>query len=83
MFNDVEKSQMSQSESPQSAKPERLVRLKEVESLTGLKKSSIYAGMRATPPTFPCCVRLSVRAVAWRESDIATWQTQRQQGGAN
>lgn len=60
-------------------KPERFLRLNDVEQLTGLKKTTIYAGMKADPPTFPCCVRLSARAVAWRESDIATWQTQRQQ----
>ncbi|QBM29758.1 helix-turn-helix transcriptional regulator [Hydrogenophaga pseudoflava] len=57
-------------------KPELLLRLPEVERLTGLKKSSLYAGMKAG--TFPACIRLSVRAVAWRESDIAVWQSQRQ-----
>ena len=61
--------------------PQRLLRLPAVENLTGLRKSSIYAAMRATPPTFPLCVRLSTRAVAWRESDIAAWQAQRQQAG--
>lgn len=59
------------------AKPENLLRLPAVEMLTALKKSSIYAGMKAG--TFPHCIRLSTRAVAWRESDIATWQAQRQQ----
>lgn len=72
---------MQTSSSPQPSKPERMLRLPEVESLTGLKKSSIYAGMKADPQTFPHCVRLSARAVAWRESDIATWQAQRQQTG--
>jgi prophage regulatory protein len=62
-------------------KPEKFLRLNDVESLTGLKKSSIYAGMKADPQTFPSCVRLSTRAVAWRESDIAAWQAQRQQTG--
>lgn len=57
-------------------KAQRLLRLPDVERLTGLKKSSLYAGMKAG--TFPACVRLSVRAVAWRESDIAAWQAQRQ-----
>lgn len=66
---------------PIPAKPERYLRLPEVESLTGLRKSSIYAGMKASPPTFPYCIRLSTRAVAWRESDIATWQAQRQPNG--
>lgn len=72
---------MQTNPNPQPAKPEKLLRLPEVESLTGLKKSSIYAGMKARPATFPHCVRLSVRAVAWRESDIAAWQAQRQQTG--
>lgn len=62
----------------QPSKPQRYLRLPDVESLTGLKKSSIYAGMRADPPTFPSCVRLSARAVAWRESDIAAWQNERE-----
>lgn len=66
-----------------SKKPEKLLRLPDVESLTGLKKSSIYAGMNATPRTFPAPVRLSARAVAWRESDIATWQAQRPQTGGH
>lgn len=71
--------QTNPSEHPR--KPEKLYRLSEVENLTGLRKSSIYAGMKASPPTFPRCIRLSTRAVAWRESDIAAWQAQRQQTG--
>lgn len=66
----------------QPRKTEKFLRLPAVEDLTGLKKSSIYAGMKVCPPTFPCCVRLSARAVAWRESDIAIWQAQRQHTGA-
>lgn len=62
------------------AKLEKLMRLPEVETLTGLKKSSIYAGMKAG--TFPRCIRLSARAVAWPESRIAAWQAQRQHAGA-
>jgi len=67
---------MQTSRNGQPTKPEKLFRLHEIEPLTGLKKSSIYAGMKAG--TFPVCIRLSVRAVAWRESDIAAWQSQRQ-----
>lgn len=69
--------QTNPSERPR--KPERLLRLPEVETLTGLKKTTIYAGMKAG--TFPHCIRLSTRAVAWPESRIATWQAQRQQAG--
>lgn len=63
-----------------TAKPEKLFRMNELEALLGMKKSSIYAGMKAG--TFPHCIRLSVRAVAWRESDIANWQAQRMQAGS-
>ena len=59
--------------------PEKLLRLPEVESLTGLKKSTIYAGLAAR--SFPAPVRLSNRAVAWRSSDIAAWQAGLQQTG--
>lgn len=57
--------------SPNPAKPEKLIRLPDVEMLTGLKKSSVYALMKSG--TFPYCVRLSTRAVAWKESEIQTW----------
>lgn len=71
-----------QTDSPQQfARPQKLLRIHEVESLTGLKKSTIYAGMAAKPPTFPLSVRLSRRAVAWRESDIAEWQVKRRPHG--
>ncbi|WP_219851846.1 helix-turn-helix transcriptional regulator [Methylibium rhizosphaerae] len=54
-----------------TAPRERLLRLPEVEQRTGLKKSSIYAGMRSG--TFPRCVTIGHRAVAWPESLIDTW----------
>ncbi len=50
----------------------RLIRLKEVESLTGLKRSTIYALMREGGG-MPKPVRLTTRAVAWREDDIRAW----------
>lgn len=50
---------------------ERLLRLPDVEARTGLKKSAIYAGMRAG--TFPACIKLGPRAAAWPESEIASW----------
>lgn len=57
------------------ARPEKLLRLEAVEERTGLKKSSVYAGMKAR--TFPAAVRLSARAVGWRESDIDRWISDR------
>ena len=50
---------------------ERLLRLGDVEVAVGLRKSSIYTLMRQG--RFPKCVRLTSRAVAWRESDVAAW----------
>ncbi len=76
MMNHDGEQQVQTSPHKQPARPEKLYRLHEIEPLTGLKKSSIYAGMKAG--TFPTCIRLSVRAVAWRESDIAAWQANRQ-----
>ena len=57
------------------AKPGKLQRLPLVEERTGFKKSSIYAGMKAG--TFPAHVRISARAVAWREEDIDRWINER------
>jgi prophage regulatory protein len=58
---------------PSSSNDERLLRLPEVESRVGLKKSAIYAGCSAKPPTFPVPIKLSPRAVAWPESAIQAW----------
>ena len=57
-------------------KPEKLLRLPEVEALTGLKKTSLYNG--APDGSFPKPIRISARCVAWRESDLVAWQAQRQ-----
>lgn len=57
------------------AKPGKLLRLPAVEERTGLKKSTIYAGVKAK--TFPAPVRLSARAVAFREEDIDRWISER------
>lgn len=62
--------------------PDRYLRMHDVERLTGLKKSTIYKAIKATPSTFPHPVRLSARAVAWRESELAEWQAQHKQGVA-
>ncbi|MGF1828912.1 AlpA family transcriptional regulator [Photobacterium angustum] len=49
----------------------RLIRLKEVMSLTGLGRSSIYKFMEES--RFPKSVSLGDRAVAWIESEIEDW----------
>jgi len=48
-----------------------LLRLDAVEARTGLKKSAIYAGMKAG--TFPQCIKLGPRASAWASSSIDEW----------
>lgn len=55
------------------SQPERLLRLPEVESLVGLKKSSIYEMFGRNPPAFPRPVKLSRRAVCWPASAIEGW----------
>ena len=64
-----------QESTPQTG--ERLLRLPDVEARTGLKKSAIYAGMKASPPTFPPCIKLGPRAAAWSSSSIDAWIAER------
>ena len=56
-------------------RPGKLLRLPAVEERTGFKKSSVYAGVKAG--TFPAPVRLSARAVGWREEDLDKWVSER------
>ncbi|EPE4789088.1 AlpA family transcriptional regulator [Shewanella sp. KCT] len=54
----------------------RFLRLKEVMSLTGLGRSTIYKFM-ADKTDFPKSVPLGGRAVAWVESEIEEWMESR------
>jgi prophage regulatory protein len=54
---------------------QNILRLREVQSATGLARSSIYAGMSAG--TFPKSIPLSEKAVGWLESEIEQWQESR------
>jgi prophage regulatory protein len=62
--------------------PQRLLRLPDVIRVTGLARSSIYDGIRAS--SFPKPVPLCGRNVAWVESEVADWVTSRitARGGA-
>lgn len=66
-----------------SAKPviprDRLLRLPEVESATGCKKSTIYKLMKEGK--FPACVRITSRMSAWPESLVLQWVQDRIQKG--
>lgn len=47
---------------------DRLLRMPDVETATGLKKSTIYALMKRGD--FPRCVQVTPRCVAWAESQV-------------
>jgi prophage regulatory protein len=53
----------------------RLIRRKEVQAKTGLGASSIYAMMKQGK--FPKAITLSERRVAWLESDVDQWISDR------
>ncbi len=46
----------------------RLLRISEVENITGKKRTSIYSD-----PTFPRPVKIGLRASAWVESEVIAW----------
>lgn len=56
------------SETKPQVRRDRFLRLAEVESVTGLKKSTIYLLMKRGE--FPRCVQLTPRCVAWPESRV-------------
>jgi len=49
----------------------KLIRLPQVKSITGLSKSTIYS--RIAEGTFPKQIPLGPRLVVWVESDIQNW----------
>lgn len=49
----------------------RILRRPEVEALTGLSRSTLYAWMAANE--FPQPVRLGRRAIGWPEAAILAW----------
>ncbi|MDQ0080886.1 putative DNA-binding transcriptional regulator AlpA [Variovorax boronicumulans] len=58
--------------------PDRLLRLPEVERLTGLRRSAIYEQMRRD--IFPRSVKTGQRAAAWPESAVQSWIAERMSG---
>lgn len=51
--------------------PDRIVRLPEVEKLTGMNYVAIYDQIKKG--LFPKQVRLTTRTVGWRMSEIQEW----------
>ena len=58
--------------------PDRLLKLPEVERLTGLCRSTIYEHMQKG--TFPRSVKVGRRAATWSESAVQTWIADRVEG---
>jgi prophage regulatory protein len=54
-----------------NVEPMRLLRIRQVEDLIGLKKSSIYNMISAGE--FPRPVSVGPRVKCWRAEDIAAW----------
>ncbi|AFL74309.1 helix-turn-helix transcriptional regulator [Thiocystis violascens] len=53
----------------------RILRLPEVAARIGMSRSSVYLLMNRGQ--FPKSVKLSLRAVGWRESEIDEWANSR------
>jgi prophage regulatory protein len=53
----------------------RLIRLPEVQRLTGLGRSQVYA--LALAGKFPAPLKLSERCSAWRETAVRAWISER------
>lgn len=49
----------------------KIIKRPEVESVTGLSRSSIYAKMENG--TFPKNIKLSQRSVGWLEHEVQEW----------
>ncbi|MDA8587066.1 AlpA family transcriptional regulator [Rhodobacteraceae bacterium] len=58
----------------------RILRRPDVETLTGLSRSTLYAMM--AEGTFPKPVKLGKRAVGWREAELLEWLDARSVEGA-
>ena len=56
----------------------QILRRKDVESMVGLSRSTIYKLMNQG--LFPKAIRLGPRAVGWRISDIENWINQQAAG---
>ena len=50
---------------------QRILRRRDVEILTGLSRSTLYAMM--ANGKFPSPIKLGERAVGWQDKDLADW----------
>ncbi len=68
---------------PKSSDSPRLIRIKQVQSLTGLSRSYIYSLAHHPSAKFPKSIPLvpGGSSRAWKESDILDWINQRVEAG--
>ena len=66
----------------QNNKPLTIIRRRQVEERTGLKRSTIYSKLSPNPkrptdydPTFPKPVSLGAKSVGWVEAEVEAWLT--------
>ena len=60
--------------------PDRLLRLPEVQRLTGLRRSAIYEQMQRG--IFPRSIKAGPRAATWSEAAVQAWITDRIDAGS-
>ncbi len=56
---------------PPSEQYDRLLRLPQVEALTGLRRSALYSRIKNL--SFPAPLKIGPRASAWPESAVQAW----------
>lgn len=54
----------------------RVIRRPEVETLTGIPRSTLYA--KIATGDFPAPIKIGQRAVGWLESEVNDWLSSRQ-----
>jgi prophage regulatory protein len=59
---------------------ETLLRRLEVQRITGLSRSALYAAIK--DGTFPTPVKIGLRAVAWSSQSVADWIKTKVSGGS-
>lgn len=57
----------------------KILRLKAVQEMTGLGRSSIYSYMASN--TFPKSIKLGPRSIGWIEASILSWIKERRKEG--
>lgn len=58
---------------------ERMLRLRSVERMTGLSKSTLYRMIKQG--RFPAPLRMTRKAVRWRREEVHEWLLHRPRGG--